>query len=122
MDAPDDWRDHAKLFDFAYNKMERRILCNKGDFRHTIPILNGNSDVAFISAKDNLSLVVDKSSPDIEANVRLSAYFSAPVYKNETLGTVIFTQNGHELAHIDLVCEDNVLKRQSKKGFFSIFK
>ena len=117
LDAPDDWSDHRKLFDMAYDKLERRVLCEAGDFANLIPVLNGDSDFARISAKKAVSLVVDKTTPNIDANIRLSSYFSAPIYKNEILGTVIFTEHGHELARVDLVSEDAVNNRQKKKFF-----
>jgi len=121
LDAPDDWRDHKKLFDMAYDRFERRILSEKGDFQTDIPILNGDSPSVPVSAKNNVSLIVDKSTPAFEHSIRLSAYFSAPVYKNEILGTVIFTENGLEVARVDLVSEETVETRQGKKGFFRLF-
>lgn len=122
LDAPDDWRDHKMLLDMAYDRYECRTLCERGDFLNIVPILNGNAEYTRVSAKNDVKAIVEKRAPEIETSIRLSGYFSAPVYKNEVLGTVIFTDNGREVARVDLVSEENIFTPQRKNKFFSLFK
>ncbi len=117
LDAPDDWRDHEKLYELAYSMIERRTLCERGDFEYDIMILGGRSDTVKISAKEKVSVIVDKDTDEITPHIKLSQYYSAPIAKNEIMGTVIFTVDEKEIGRAYLVAENNVDKIDKYKFF-----
>ena len=119
IDAPDDWKDHTKMLDHAYSLLEKRLLCERGDFSYDIPLIGGSVNSARISASEDFSVVVEKNSPEIEYTVKLSGYFSAPITKGDVLGKVIFTSEGKEIGRVDLIAEATIDAPKPKKKFFS---
>jgi len=117
LDAPDDWRDHKRLLDYGFSLYESRILATRNEFSYEIPILGGLNDSVKISNRDELKRICLKTDAPIIANVRLSRYFAAPIDRGDILGVVIFTQNGIEIASLNLVAEDDVGIPKKKKIF-----
>lgn len=122
IDAPDDWRDHTKMLDFAYSLLEKRTLARTGEFYYKIPVLSGEKDSVAVKNTDELRLIIPKSEDDIQPHVKLSRYFSAPIAEGDILGEVIFTINGEQIASLPLYAEEAIKRLEKKKGFFSIFK
>jgi D-alanyl-D-alanine carboxypeptidase/D-alanyl-D-alanine carboxypeptidase (penicillin-binding protein 5/6) len=118
LDAPDDWRDHEKLFDLAYSKIERRTLCERGDFEYDLKVLGGKSDTIHISAKEKATAIVDKNANNISTHVKISQYFSAPIAKGDVLGTVIFAIDGKEISRAYLVAQESIDTSKGKYRFF----
>ena len=121
IDAPDDWRDHTQMLNYGYSALEKRTLASVGQFSYEIPVLSGEGNSVRISNTEELKHIFNKFDPNIESHVRLSRYFSAPIAKGDILGTVIFTQNGEQIAILPLRAEESVHIYERKKGFFSIF-
>ena len=102
IDAPDDWRDHKNMLDYAFNILERRLICEEGDFRFALPVIDGDKNIVRISACEDFSVVIDKNAPEIESTVKLSSYFSAPINKGDILGEIIFSSNGDTVGRVYL--------------------
>ena len=119
INAPDDWRDHTKMLDYGYSLLEARYLAKPGDFSFDIPVLGGASDTVKISNSDTLKMILSKNAPDIKSEVKLCRYFSAPIFKGDILGTVVFTKDGEEIGRVNLTAEHSVAKRTRKHKLFS---
>lgn len=119
INAPDDWRDHTKMLDLGYSLLEARYLAKPGDFSFDIPVLGGVSDTVKISNSNTLKMILEKTSPEIQSEVRLCRYFSAPINKGDILGTVVFTKDGEEIGRVNLTAENSIDKATKKNKFFS---
>jgi D-alanyl-D-alanine carboxypeptidase/D-alanyl-D-alanine carboxypeptidase (penicillin-binding protein 5/6) len=108
----DDWVDHKNMLDYAFNILERRLICEEGDFRFALPVIDGDKNIVRISACEDFSVVIDKNAPEIESTVKLSSYFSAPINKGDILGEIIFSSNGDTVGRVYLKSEEQINKRK----------
>ena len=117
IDAPDDWNDHKKLFDYGYSHLSVRHLANAGDLCYNIPVLG--SDKEYITVKNEKSLdIILKSTDEMpKISISLPRYTAAPVRKGEALGGAIFTQSGRIIGELELIATDDAQKIKHKKLF-----
>ena len=121
LDAPDDWSDHARLFDRGFSLMEARTLAQIGEFSYTLPILDSDTEAIGVSNAEGFSIITRKDDSDVTADVNLPRYVIAPVEKGQELGKVTFYKDGELLGEIPLIAEDKAQKTD-KGGFFRHFK
>ena len=121
INAPDDWSDHKKLFDYGYSLLEMRNITSPGEFIYKIPILDSENEFLTVKNTDSLNLILRKDAPGIEAHVKLMKYAVAPIKKNDIVGKVIFTLEDKYIGEINLVAENDVYKKENNR-FFSFLK
>lgn len=121
INAPDDWNDHTRMLDYGYSLLEAKMLASEGDFKYTIPVVNGSKDVVTVSNKEEIKKIFQKNDSDIKSYVKLSHYVAAPIKEGDILGTVIFTKNGVTIASLNLYASENIDIIQQKKSRFPFF-
>ena len=107
IDAPDDWRDHIKLLNLGFSKLESRMLAYIGQFSYELPIINSNMKIK-ISNKDEFKIVADKDDAPITAKVNLNRFYCAPIKEGDILGDVVFEQNDVSVGKIPLYALNTV--------------
>jgi D-alanyl-D-alanine carboxypeptidase len=121
IDAPDDWNDHIRMFDYGYSLMEMRSIAKAGEFSYDIPVVNGKEAVLKVSNKDGLQAVMMKSDTQIKAYVSLPKYIVSDVNAGDEIGKVVFKKDGEYFGEISLIAE-NSINIEEKKGLFPFFK
>ncbi len=121
IDAPNDWSDHTELLDLGFSMLQKRALAVSGEYKFTLPVLDGENAFVSVSNKDSLFKIFNKSDADFDVNIKLNRFFAAPISKGDVLGELIFSKDGKELARLPLTADYDVNKKE-KKGFFSLFK
>ncbi len=121
LDAPNDWNDHSILLDSGYARLEKIVLADVGEYRYSIPLINGENDSFTVSNTSNTSVITAKSEQEIQSHIKLVKYAVAPITKGEILGEIIFTQDGKEIGRTNLVAEETVLKSKDKNLIDIIF-
>jgi len=121
LDAPNDWNDHKKLFDLGYSTLEKITLAEVGEFSYNIPVIGGKAEQLTVSNPCELSVIIPKSEHNIEKEVHLHRYVTAPISKGCKLGEIVFKDNGKELGRIDLIAEADILINK-KKSIFDILE
>ncbi len=121
INAPDDWNDHSRLFDYGYSKLELRHIAAPGDFSYNIPIIGANEDFIKISNNESFALITERTKGTVQTHIKLMRYAASPITKNEIMGKVIFTLDGVYIGEINLVAENDVPVKE-KENFFSKFK
>jgi len=116
LDAPSDWNDHKRLFDYGYEALERITLCKKGEISYDLPLVSGKSDSVRVENKEELSVILKKGENLIEKEVRLKRYLIAPTKRNEEVGEVIFKLDGKCVGSVKLYPTENINKKE-EKGF-----
>lgn len=119
INAPDDWNDHTKMLDYGYSLIEAKMLAVKGEFSYKIPVINGTEGFVTVSNKDEVKRIFAKNDSSFEISIKMSRYFSAPINKGDILGKVIFTKDGAVISEVDLIAENDVSVKKSKKNFFN---
>ncbi len=118
LSASDDWNDHTKMLDLAYSLYESRTICEKGDFRFTIPSVGGTSDCIVAENPYELTLTLPKGLSEIEYTVELPHFIFAPTKAGEVVGEIVFFIGKEEIARLPITAKTTVERQIYKKGFF----
>ena len=118
LSAPDDWNDHAALYDWGFARYKYHAPIRAGDVYVTVPVISGLQDQVDLVAEMNLSLLV---SPDdvvtIDANVPRFVY--AEVRAKQEAGRVIVSVNGEPALETRLLFAESVcLDESNRLGFW----
>ena len=116
LNAPDDWRDHAALFDYGFSRYRRACLIREGEVMCRIPVKGCLMPLCALRAQKTVwaALTEDERA---DFAMRLSQeHLTAPVFEGEIAGEGIFSLNGQELARISLVVGENLQNDTALEG------
>lgn len=87
--APNDWADHAAMFDYGFAAFSENVLCRAGKEFRNVPVQGGL--VPFVSAVTAEELYFPLAAGEqIRAQVTLPACVEAPVEEGDVLGRLSF--------------------------------
>ena len=121
LDAPSDWSDHTALLDFAFDSYEKIQLTAKGDYLQNINVVGGDKESVYISAKENLEVIKEKETTDIDEIISLPKYLIAPIKEGETVGRVTYKVGGRDYT-VELVALNEVNCKGENNIFLRILK
>lgn len=103
LNAPDDWNDHAKLFDYGFARFQRRCLVREGEVLCHLPVKGSLVPLWAVRADRSLwaALAPDEQPQRNILPVREGA-LSAPVDGGTRVGTAEFSLGGRILGKLDL--------------------
>ena len=108
LNAPDDWQDHTKLLNHGFSIIESRTLCEIGEFSYIIPAVGGDCDHVKVENAEKVTVLLPRSSAEIECKIELPRFVYSPVNSGEVIGRIVFYLNGKEIAHSKLVTATSV--------------
>ncbi len=118
INAPDDWNDHKKLFDYGYSTLSFVKIAKIGQFHYRVPIISSEEQFIDVKNEEELSLPLICGENNIKTQIILPRYLIAPVKKGDIVGKIIFTKDGLEIGKVNLIAQNNIDK---KREHFSIF-
>lgn len=105
--APNDWADHAALFDYGFTAFPRQVLCTEGKEFRRVPVQGGM--VPFVSAVTAEELYFPLAAEEqVRAQVTLPALVEAPVEAGTVLGKLSFYQGDTLIGETDLLAGSSV--------------
>ena len=105
--APNDWADHASLFDYGFSMFPHQVLCTAGKEFRRIPVQGGL--VPFVSAVTAQDLYFPLAEGEqVRAKVTLSTFAEAPVEEGTVLGKLSFYQGDTLIGETDLLAASAV--------------
>lgn len=120
-DAPDDWNDHIKMYDYGY---ERFALADTVDCdeNFTINVVGSNKNQIKLYAKESYGYVTDIDKKDsVKRSLCVPDFLYAPINKGDYIGMITYTLDGEIVAQNPLFAyEDADMIR--KKGIANFFK
>ena len=114
LNAPDDWQDHTKLYEFGFANYERLIF---DQISLKIPVISGKKS-EILAKSSEFSLFSSKNDGKIEMQINAPRFVFAQVERDDVLGEVIYTQNGKIIAKIPLIAQEKVEKIRYKFNLF----
>lgn len=108
LNAPDDWNDHMKMYDYGFSQVKNYALpCEFGQLK--VNVVGGNSDCVYakLSQTPTASLFSDELSK-VKTEVILNSFYYAPIIDGETLGKVNFYVDGRLVQSVDLIATSEV--------------
>ena len=112
LNAPDDWNDHKKLYDFAFASYQSVAF---EPLTVQIPVISGKTDVITVRSLPLDPLIASKSKGEVEVVIEAPRFVFAQVKKGERLGRVLYILNGKVISASPLVAVDYAEK--IKYGF-----
>ncbi len=110
LNAPDDWNDHMKMYDYGFQK----VTLKTADLTEYIKTDVAGSDKDFISVSPCSDLQygnVDGKSYNITHQINMKPFLYAPVNYGDIVGTVDYYCNGIFMETIELkACENAEFK------------
>ena len=109
LNDPDDWRDHAALYDSCFARTQRVTLPASGK-SFDLPVAGGVEET--VSARsDELTVTLPKGL-SIETKVCLEPFAAAPVKEGEQLGSVMYYLDGRLIKTLPVTAESSVAARK----------
>lgn len=105
---PNDWRDHAQLFDFGFTAVVPGDLapdCGK----YQLKVVGGTAKTAPVRALDATpACVTQEQMAAVEQEVHLDRFYYAPVKEGDVVGKIVHRLDGFVVAETDLVAAADV--------------
>lgn len=118
IDAPNDWQDHENMLNLGFSLYEQRLIYDAFQLKLKHGISGGID--SYVALSNTLPLYATvRQGQDVTEHIELPHLTVAPVYKNQALGYIYYTQNGKIIASSPLVAEYSVNAKTHKRGIFS---
>ncbi len=115
LNDPDDWKDHAALFDYGFSRLERHRIDDSA-YRVTVPIVGGVKGEVQVRGTAGDSIVTDSRQP-MTRSVELPRFVYAPVREGQVLGIVRYVRAGRTVAQTELLSAENVAQPPARKNW-----
>ena len=103
LDAPDDWNDHRVMLDAAFSQYRRSTPFPEGSVEYMLPISGSYQSSLLCRNARSLSVITDKDkTSDVTYKIYSRRLWLAPISSGQTVGKVIFMQNGKTIAECEL--------------------
>ncbi len=121
LNAPDDWNDHKRLFDFGFDNFSVTPLAKKGEVCYMQGVMGGDKETTPLTYAEDLFVTVSKGDGErISHTVEtFNRYEFAPIPIGKTAGRAVFTVGGEVIAEVALVTSSAVKKAPKPEGIFA---
>ena len=108
LNAPDDWNDHKKMYDYSFENVHVIDLsCDLQDL--SVKIIGGTEDVVNLYPSSNPIITSINEDFDYESKIFIKQFEYAPVKKGDILGFIEFyDENGKLIATTDICANKSV--------------
>ena len=110
---PDDWRDHANLYDWAYANYEYPCLLSQ-DTVINVPVISGIVDTVGVSPETDLCALVEKGTA-CELELKLPSFVFAGLSAGDAAGKAEILADGAVLAEVPLYYRMSVTQDETIK-------
>lgn len=104
LNAPDDWNDHIKLYNWAYSRYRERDAAENISFE--VPVISGKEKNVRVEAQ-KCTVLLPKDAV-ISVRAELPFFEFAPIEAGESAGWAQVYYNGEKIAETELYYRDSV--------------
>lgn len=105
LSAPDDWNDHEKLYDWAYDSYGVRDVMDGVSF--DVPVISGARESVAVTPAEEMELFLPKSA-EITLTAEMPRFVFAPVSAGETAGRIWVIVENEIIGGCELVYTEDV--------------
>ena len=117
LDAPDDWKDHAALYDSGFPLYERVELSLVGEQAFVMPVVGGELEFIRCRNEKALSAVLPSGGGSLEKKVELRRFYYAPIVRGEVLGSVRYYDGGILVGEVEITASHDVKQAREESLF-----
>lgn len=103
---PDDWKDHAALYDWAFSAYEYRNLMPIGEVSR-VPVISGEKDSVGVKSLESTGYFCEKGA-QFQMSLQLPRFVYAGIKEGEHAGKAQITSNGELVGEYELVYSESV--------------
>ena len=106
------WSDAEKLFNYGFDNFKNLHLLDQGQVMCEANIKNGvQNSISLVVANDFFWNLPGEQSKVVQHKLVLNNNIQAPIKKGQKLGEVVFSNDERELAHVDLLAQNEVSRK-----------
>ena len=113
LNAPDDWNDHIKMYDYAFEKVNSYELSANLD-SIKLKVVGGDKEFVNVEALSSIEFTTMSKQIDYTNKIYIEQFEYAPVYKGDIVGKVELYSNNTKLGEIPICSKETVLVKNSK--------
>jgi D-alanyl-D-alanine carboxypeptidase/D-alanyl-D-alanine carboxypeptidase (penicillin-binding protein 5/6) len=115
LDAPDDWNDHRKMFDYGFSVAHNKTL-DVDIGKPAVAVAGGLKDSVSLKLKNAPVKTEVDGLPEgrIDCKISVPGYVFAPVKSGDEIGKAQFISDGRVFCTVGLVAADDIPKTQKK--------
>ncbi len=117
LSAPDDWNDHLKLYDMAFNALEYRDIIS-GGMVASVPVCGGEVKSCPLYIDQGFSMGMFEGEGDVETVLYGPRVVYASVKSGETYGYLTLSINGREVYRADVRYKNDINSQKPLKDSF----
>ncbi len=121
LNAPDDWNDHSKLYDYCFDFVSKQKLpLDKSSF--DVAVVGGVSDSVKCKVGHASAVLLNGRASKVKTKIYLPRFVYAPVKSGDKIGLALFYYNDVEIARTDITAvEDAMLAEPEKPDIFHYY-
>ena len=121
LNAPDDWNDHSKLYDYCFDFVSKQKLpLDKSGF--DVAVVGGVSDSVKCKVGHASAVLLNGRAYKVKTKIYLPRFVYAPVKSGDKIGLALFYYNDVEIARTDITAvEDSMLAEPEKPDIFHYY-
>lgn len=116
LNAPSDWSDHKVMLDYGLSSI-KQTHCSPPAESYNIPVVNGEKESLTVKATNYVVNSLD--AENITCEVFLPQFLYAPVGAGDTVGSVVYSQNGKTLASIPIKAGNDIQLCKTQKDLLT---
>lgn len=113
---PDDWRDHASLYEWAYSEYEPAYVPAETPFWE-IPVISGDTDSVSVSASAPLEIFV-RDGERVTLSMELPGFIYAPVESGDSAGMATVMIDSIPVGSVSLIYDADVSRTEEETPGF----
>ena len=103
LNAPDDWNDHKKLYNFGFSSYKR---INTGALDISVPVISGRNK-SILARAEGVSILLPSAQNDVQMRICLPRFVFSPIKKGDHLGYVLYLLDGKVIARAEIYALDD---------------
>ena len=108
LNAPDDWNDHMKMYDYGFSRISA-IDTDDSDEQFTIDVVGSDKSEISVGCDVSENIAVSKDDKEkVERVVYMPRFVYAPINKGECIGMVTYTLDGEIVAQNPVFAKEHV--------------
>ncbi len=107
LNAPDDWNDHIKLYDYAFSKVNSVKLAVETE-NIQLNVVGGIKNSVCVNVNETPSITTAIKNIKYSTKIYIKQFEYAPVLKGEIVGKIVYYANNVKLAETDLTATESV--------------
>ncbi len=104
LNAPNDWNDHTKLYDFGFASY-KRVYFSAQSLK--IPVISGTKNEILVSS-ETFSILLPKEHNEITIRINAPLFLFARIKQGEKVGQILYSLNGKIIATSPLYSREDV--------------